>query len=58
MVVVVPESFSKVDMYKSAAAAFGKSKGGQSIPLSQVIFSRGEKTIQLDRQATNSLLGR
>jgi hypothetical protein len=28
VVVVVPESFSKVDMYKSAAAAFGKSKGG------------------------------
>lgn len=58
VVVVVPESFSKVDMYKSAAAAFGKSKGGQPIPLNQVIFSQGEKIIQLDRQAINSLLGR
>ncbi|MFJ2339801.1 hemagglutinin repeat-containing protein [Pseudomonas protegens] len=58
VVVVVPESFSKVDMYKSAAAAFGKNKGGEPIPLKQVIFSQGEKTIQLDRQAINSLLGR
>ena len=58
VVVVVPESFSKVDMYKSAAAAFGKSKGGEPIPLNQVIFSQGEKSIQLDRQAINSLLGR
>ncbi|WP_226477762.1 hypothetical protein [Pseudomonas sp. MWU16-30323] len=58
IVVVVPENFSKVDMYKSAAAAFGKSKGGEPIPLNQVIFSQGEKSIQLDRQAINSLLGR
>lgn len=43
VVVVVPESFSKVDMYKSAAAAFGKNKGGEPIPLKQVIFSQGEK---------------
>ena len=57
VVVVVPESFSKVDMYKSAAA-FGKSKGGEPIPLNQVIFSQGEKSIQLDRRAINSLLGR
>jgi hypothetical protein len=58
VVVVVPESFSKVDMYKSAAMAFGKSKAGQPIPLNQVIFSQGGKTIQLDKTAINSLLGR
>lgn len=58
VVVVVPETFSKFDMYKSAAMAFGKIKGGQPIPLNQVIFSQGEKTIQLDKSAVNSLLGR
>ncbi|WP_414629220.1 VENN motif pre-toxin domain-containing protein [Xanthomonas sacchari] len=57
VIVVVPEGFSNVDMYKAAAAAFGKSRGGKSIPLNQVIFSQGGKTIQLDRRAINSLLG-
>ena len=58
VVVVVPESFSKFTMYEAAARAFGKTKGGQPIALEQVIFSQGEKTIQLDRLAINSLLGR
>jgi len=58
IIVVMPEGFSKFDMYKTAAASFGKKQGGKPITLDRLIFLQNEKLIQLDKKATDSLLGK
>jgi len=53
IIVVVPESFSDLDMYRTAAAAFGKTKNGQPIPLHQLIFSKGDQILPLNRKSVD-----
>jgi len=58
VIVVVPEGFSKFDMYKTAAASFSKTQGGKPVALDRVLFLQNEKLIQLDKKAIDSLRGK
>lgn len=49
--IVVPDSFSKFDMYKSAVASYGKVVRGAPIKVDKIWFLQGEKLIGIDRNA-------
>ncbi|MFK3647531.1 LysM peptidoglycan-binding domain-containing protein [Lysobacter enzymogenes] len=49
--IVVPDSFSKFDMYKSAVSSYGKVVGGAPIKVDKIWFLQGDKMIGIDKNA-------